>query len=316
MIAVTGGGGFIGRHLVRALGVDDDVLVVERAPGAATPVPAARVVDVVDAAEFERMFTTLAPRLRAVVHLGAVTDTLRADPDVLENNFGWSRRLLDRCLDHGVRLVYASSAAVYGDGRRGFVEKPRCEAPLNLYARSKLLLDAYARARDGGRRGGGVTGLRYFNVYGPGEAPKGRMASMVSQLIAQARTDAEMRLFAGSEGFRRDFVHVDDVVRVTRFFVERPELCGIYNCGSGQAETFLAVAEAVQAHHPQASIRFIPFPDEIRPRYQTYTCADLGRLRRAGYEHAFVSLADGVAACAGAASEPISGPPRQAAPRR
>ena len=127
---------------------------------------------------------------------------------------------------------------------------------------------------------------------------------MISQLIAQARAEGEMRLFAGSEGFRRDFVHVDDVVRVTRFFVERPELSGIYNCGTGRAESFLAVAEAVQAHHPKAAIRFIPFPEEIRPRYQTYTCADVGRLRRAGYDPAFVSLADGVAACVGAASAP------------
>jgi ADP-L-glycero-D-manno-heptose 6-epimerase len=316
VIAVTGGAGFIGRHLVGALGAAEDVLVIERAPGDVMPVSSSRVADVLDADEFERTFATLARRLRAVVHLGAVTDTLRADADVMETNFGWSRRLLDRCQDHGVRLVYASSAAVYGDGQRGFVEEPRCEGALNLYARSKLLLDAYARARGALRPAGGVAGLRYFNVYGPGEGRKGRMASMISQLIAQARAEGEMRLFAGSEGFRRDFVYVDDVVRVTRFFVERPELSGIYNCGTGRAESFLAVAEAVQAHHPRASIRLIPFPEEIRPRYQTYTCADLERLRRAGYGHAFVSLADGVAACVGAASEPASGPPQPAAPHR
>ncbi len=312
MIAVTGGAGFIGRHLVRALGADQDVVVVERSPRDVAPVPSARVVDLLDAEGFERAFAALAPRLRDVVHLGAVTDTLSAGPDVMETNFGWSRRLLERCLDHGVRLVYASSAAVYGDGQRGFAEEPRCEGALNLYAQSKLLLDAYARARAGARDGAGVAGLRYFNVYGPGEAHKGRMASMISQLFLQARAEGEMRLFAGSEGFRRDFVHVDDVVRVTRFFVDRPELSGVYNCGTGRAETFLAAAEAVQTHHPKASIRFIPFPEDIRPRYQTYTCADLGRLRRAGYAQSFVSLAAGVAACVDGGS----GRPEPAAPSR
>src|SRR5262249_27970944 len=179
----------------------DELLVVERSvpevPGG--PWGALRIEDLLSAEQFERDFAALAPRLRAVLHLGACTDTLRADLEVLENNFGFGRRLLDRCQAHGVPLIYASSAAVYGDGGEGFAEDGHAASPLNVYALSKLLLDVWARRRADAGPGhrGQIVGLRYFNVYGPGEAPKGRMASMVSQLIDQAERDGEMRLFEG-----------------------------------------------------------------------------------------------------------------------
>lgn len=188
-----------------------------------------------------------------------------------------------------------SSAAVYGTSTV-FEEEPANEQPLNVYGQSKLLFDRYVR-RHCRRTHNTVVGLRYFNVYGPGEGHKGKMASMVYQLYGQSRRGGVVRLFKGTNGGsdgeqRRDFVHVSDVAAVNLFFMDGPPRCGIYNVGTGQARSFNDVAHLVAA---DSRVEYIPFPEALRDKYQDFTQADLTQLREAGYENAFVELEIGVA---------------------
>ncbi len=267
MIVVTGAAGFIGRNLTQALlarGHDDVVAVdldsaLERIEGLA-------VREIVGAqALFERLERG---DVELVFHQGACSDTMEEDWSlVMRRNWQYSRLLLGICTSLGVRLVYASSAAVYGKGEAGFAEDPACEAPLNVYGLSKLLFDHDVRL-DSESRNHQVVGLRYFNVYGPGEIHKGPMASMVHRLVAQATTTGRMRLFEGSDRFSRDFVSVEDVVRVNLFFLERPEISGLFNVGTGRELSFLRLAERILERYSRARLEWIPFPEFLRSRYQ------------------------------------------------
>ena len=233
--------------------------------------------------------------VEAVFHQGACSDTMERDGRyMLEVNYEYSKRLLEFCLGR-CPFLYASSASVYGNGESGFREDPACEWPLNVYAFSKFLFDRHVRLVLPEARTQ-VVGLRYFNVYGPQENHKGRMASVVYKFHHQIGADGRLEVFEGSEGFRRDFVYVDDAVDVNLHFLDHPEVSGIFNCGSGRAESFLALAEATAAHYEGAEVRAIPFPPELEGKYQGYTCADLTALRAAGYRREFRSLEEGVAA--------------------
>ena len=303
MIIVTGGAGFIGSNLVRGLnrrGIDDVLVVDDLEQGDKhRNLNALRFRDLVDYRDFEqRLDSFQGARIETLFHQGACSDTTERDGRfMLRVNYEYSKTLLAFALGR-CPFLYASSAAVYGDGRRGFREVPACEDPLNVYAFSKALFDRHVR-RLLPRPPTQVVGLRYFNVYGPQENHKGRMASVVYQFHRQASAGEPLRLFAGSREFLRDFVYVEDAVEMNLHFLEHPATSGIFNCGTGQARSFQALAETTVRHYPRSRIEEIPFPADLAGKYQAYTQADLTALRAAGYAREFTPLEQGVAAYVG-----------------
>ena len=305
MIIVTGGAGFIGSNLVKALNGrgETDILVVDNL---ANGVKFANLVDceIADYLDKEDFLARLQSGrgfdrgVRAVFHEGACSDTTEWDGRyMMRNNYEFSKVLLHFCLEHEIPCLYASSASVYGAGRV-FQEERRFEAPLNLYGYSKFLFDQYVR-RLLPRARSQVAGFRYFNVYGPREAHKGAMASVAFHFRNQLREGGRVRLFEGSDGYadgeqRRDFVYVGDAVDVNLWFLDHSDRSGIFNVGTGRSQTFNDVAHAVIARHGGGEIDYIPFPDKLRGRYQSFTEADIGALRAAGYERPFRTVEEGV----------------------
>jgi ADP-L-glycero-D-manno-heptose 6-epimerase len=300
MFIVTGGAGFIGSNLVRGLnrrGIDDVVIVDDLEHGEKhLALNSLEFEDLVDYRDFrERLPRYASEKIEAIFHQGACSDTTeRNGRYMLAVNFEYSKELLAFALGR-CPFLYASSAAVYGDGKAGFREDPECEWPLNVYGFSKQIFDRHVRRLLPGAKSQ-IVGLRYFNVYGPQENHKGRMASVVFKFHGQATSSGALSVFEGSDRFVRDFVYVDDVVEVNLFFLDRRGASGIFNCGSGRAESFRKLAETTAAHYPGARVVAIPFPGDLEGKYQRYTCADLGALRAAGYAREFTSLERGVAA--------------------
>ena len=304
MIAVTGGAGFIGSNLIKGLNArgHDAILVVDDPAGnAGASLSGCGISDCVDKDDFRARLRREDPALReltAIFHEGACTDTLERDERfMLENNYRYSVDLLEYCQARGLPFIYASSAAVYGTGTE-FVESPRCEHPINVYGLSKKLFDDHVREVMPASASQ-IVGLRYFNVYGPGEQHKGAMASVACHFNLQARNNGRVKLFKGSGGYgdgeqRRDFVFVDDVVSVNLWFLSRPHQSGIFNVGTGQSRSFNDVARAIIAWHGTGVIEYVEFPKELSTAYQSFTQADMGALRRAGYTAGFVPLEDGV----------------------
>jgi len=298
MIIVTGGAGFIGSNLVRGLNARgyEDILVVDDLQNGEKHRNLNSLVfrDLVDYRDFlEDLDQLESVPLQAIFHQGACSDTTERDGRyMMQVNYEYSKRLL--AFTQGrVPFFYASSAAIYGDGEDGFREDPSCEYPLNVYAFSKFLFDRCVRSVLPSSKSQ-VVGLRYFNVYGPQENHKGRMASVIYKFHHQIREKGGLELFSGSGDFRRDFVHVDDAVAMNLFFLDHPELSGIFNCGTGKAESFLQLATLVAGHYEGAEVLEIPFPDDLRGKYQAFTEADLSAVRDAGYDAPFRSLEDGV----------------------
>ena len=304
MLIVTGGAGFIGSNLVKMLhdrGYDDIVVVDDLVDGHKfVNISDLPIADYLDKDEFiERLAE---PRfvkgLKGVLHQGACSTTTEWDGRyMMQNNYGYSQILLRHCLEHNVQYIYASSAAVYGASET-FVEDPAFEKPLNVYGYSKLQFDRYVR-RVVPEPPSQVVGLRYFNVYGPREQHKGSMASVAYHFNNQLQEAGEVRLFEGSGGYgngeqRRDFIYVDDACAVNIWFLEHPDVSGIYNTGTGRAQTFNDVANAVIGYHGRGKIRYIPFPDHLKGAYQSYTEADLGQLRSAGCDVEFRPVEAGV----------------------
>lgn len=305
MIIVTGGAGFIGSNLVRGLNSigEQDILVVDDLSDGRKFLNLADC-DIADYEDLHDFRASLSGGLsfepRCVFHQGACAVTTEWDGRyMMDINYTYSKELLEYCLAAGVPLIYASSAAVYGANTQ-FVEDPSVELPLNVYGYSKLLFDQYVRRRLPAASSQ-VVGLRYFNVYGPGEDHKGPMASVAFNLNRQILDDGEARLFEGSAGYergeqRRDFIFVDDAVAVNLWFLRHAERSGIFNVGTGRSETFNALANAVIAWHGRGEKRYIPFPPDLERAYQSFTEADISALRAAGYDAQFADVATGVKA--------------------
>lgn len=301
MIVVTGAAGFIGSNIVLELNKRgfNDVLAVDalNGPTQHRSLNRANISDLADPEMFLANLDKLG-KVECIFHNGACSDTTATDGRfVMRNNYEFTKTLLEWCRRHGVRCIYASSASVYGNGEQGFREEREAEYPLNLYAYSKFLLDQWVRAHRS-TFSSQVVGLRYFNVYGPQENHKARMASVVWHFHQQILRDNKISLFAGSDGFLRDFVFIKDIVNINMHFFDHPQFSGLFNAGTGIARSFLDIANIMAARHAGATIEFTPFPEDLRGRYQTFTQADLTALRATGYAQAPTSLEDGVNAYA------------------
>ncbi|MCX7166950.1 MAG: ADP-glyceromanno-heptose 6-epimerase [Rhodocyclales bacterium] len=320
---VTGACGFIGANLVKALnerGVTD-IIAVDNLTSADKflNLTDCEIADYLDKREFLELIENgqLDGGVEAILHQGACSDTMETDGRyMMANNYRYSLSLLDFCSEQEVQLLYASSASVYGGGGQ-FREEREFEAPLNVYGYSKFLFDQVVRRRIGPNAASTdsqVAGFRYFNVYGPREQHKGRMASVAFHHFNQYQASGKVKLFEGYGGYangeqRRDFVYVGDVVKVNMDFIET-RTSGIFNLGTGRAQSFNELAAAtvnacralegkpsqsVDKLVAQGIIEYIPFPDALKGKYQSFTEADLSQLRNAGYQNAFASVEEGVA---------------------
>ena len=318
-IIVTGAAGFIGSNLVKGLndrGITDIIAVDNlKNPAKFKNLIDCEIADYFDKNEFIEMIESGSFKggATAILHQCACSDTMESDGRyMMENNYRYSMTLLDHCQRQGISFIYASSASVYGSGEV-FQESREFEGPLNVYGYSKFLFDQIVRKRMA-KKSAQIAGFRYFNVYGPRETHKGRMASVSFHFFNQFREKGSVKLFEGCAGYgngeqRRDFVSVEDVVKVNLHFLDHPEISGIYNVGTGASEPFNNVAVATinaclkqEGKAPltlaemkeNGMIEYIPFPEGLKKQYQSFTEADIGSLRRAGYAAPFYSVEEGV----------------------
>lgn len=313
---VTGAAGFIGANLVKALNLrgESNIIAVDNLKKADKfkNLIDCDIADFLDKEDFLKKMRagTFDGRVRAVLHQGACSDTMETDGRyMMENNYQYSLALLDYAQRERIPFLYASSASVYGGGNV-FKESRECEAPLNVYAYSKFLFDQIVRRR-WQQRSAQIVGLRYFNVYGPRESHKGRMASVAYHFFNQYRAEGKVKLFEGCDGYAnggqlRDFVSVEDVTKVNLYFLDNSDKAGIFNLGTGQAQSFNDVAVAtintlrggnarLEQLQKEEAITYIPFPEQLRGKYQSYTQADMGALRGIGYAEPFLTVEQGVA---------------------
>ncbi|WP_024303762.1 ADP-glyceromanno-heptose 6-epimerase [Pseudogulbenkiania sp. MAI-1] len=319
-IVVTGAAGFIGSNIVKALngrGITDIIAVDNLTSGDKfRNLVDCEISHYLDKHEFLDLLLDgeYDGELMAIVHEGACSDTMNHDGKyMMDNNYQYTLALLDYCQSEEIQFLYASSAAVYGGGST-FKEEREFEGPLNVYGYSKFLFDQVLRQRMKEGLTAQVAGFRYFNVYGPREQHKGRMASVAFHNFNQYRETGKVKLFGGWDGWgdgcqSRDFVSVEDVVKVNLYFLDHPELSGIFNLGSGRAQPFndvaVATVNACRRHEgkpalslaelvEQGILEYIPFPDALKGKYQSFTQADIGKLREAGYGEPMLSVEQGV----------------------
>jgi len=316
---VTGAAGFIGANIVKALNErgETDIICVDNLSKADKfrNLVDCEIADYIDKEDFPDMLLEGAweGEVAAVFHEGACSDTMETDGRyMMDNNYRYTVTLFEHCQAEDIPLLYASSASVYGSGRV-FKEERSHESPLNVYGYSKFLFDQYLR-RNWNQLTSQVVGFRYFNVYGPREQHKGRMASVAFHFFNQYMANGKVKLFEGCGGYgngeqRRDFISVEDVVKVNMFFLENPGLSGIFNLGTGRSQTFNDVAVATinacrrakgEAElsladlHRQGIIEYIDFPEALKGKYQSFTEADVSHLRGAGYGEPFLTVEEGV----------------------
>jgi ADP-L-glycero-D-manno-heptose 6-epimerase len=305
MIIVTGGTGFIGSNIVKALNQrgEKNILVVDDLTDGVKfkNIADCDIADYWDQNEFLTHLIRgdkFAQSVKAIFHQGACSTTTEWNGRfMMDNNYEYSKTLLHYCLEEKIPMIYASSAAVYGAGNI-FKESREFELPLNVYGYSKFLFDQYVRQILPSAKSQ-ITGLRYFNVYGPRENHKGSMASVAFHFHHQVLKEGVLKLFEGCDGFadgeqKRDFIFVGDAVNVNLWFLDNPDKSGIYNVGTGRSESFNAVARAVIDQHQKGKIEYIPFPEHLRGCYQSFTQADISALREAGYTGTFKTVAEGV----------------------
>ncbi|MBV8047855.1 MAG: ADP-glyceromanno-heptose 6-epimerase [Paludibacterium sp.] len=319
-IVVTGAAGFIGSNLVKALNArgERDIIAVDDLTHGDQfrNMVDCDVAHYLDKHDFLLMLAEgeLDGELRAVLHQGACSDTMNHDGKyMMENNYQYTLSLFNHCQSEAIPFLYASSAAVYGAGTT-FVEQREHESPLNVYGYSKFLFDQVLRRRMAEGLSAQVAGFRYFNVYGPREQHKERMASVAFHNFNQYRKEGKVKLFGGWDGWgdgmqSRDFISVEDVVKVNLHFLDHPELSGIFNLGTGRAQPFNDVAHATvnacRRHEGkpvlsleemvrQGILEYVPFPDALKGKYQSFTQGDIGKLRAAGYDAPMLTVEEGV----------------------
>lgn len=319
-IVVTGAAGFIGSNIVKALNErgQTNIIAVDNLSNASKfhNLVDCEIAHYLDKLEFIDMVRAgdLDGQVEAVLHQGACSDTMNHDGRyMMDNNYQYTVDLFDFCQQEEVPFLYASSAATYGKGTI-FKEERQYEGPLNVYGYSKFLFDQVLRQRLKDGLTAQVVGFRYFNVYGPREQHKGRMASVAFHNFNQYRETGKVKLFGGYDGWAdgmqsRDFVSVDDVVKVNLHFLDNPGKSGIFNLGSGRAQPFndvaVATVNACRRHEgldaltleelvAQGILEYIPFPDALKGKYQSFTQADIGKLRDAGYRHEMLTVEQGV----------------------
>jgi ADP-L-glycero-D-manno-heptose 6-epimerase len=307
MIIVTGGAGFIGSAIIAALnkrGIIDILVIDERGKDKCENLVNLSFADYAEKNDFLKIVVEkkINTDIESVFHMGACSDTTEADAEYLKrNNYEYSKTLTQWAMDADIRFIYASSAATYGDGLEGFSdneEKIEQLQPLNMYGHSKQLFDLWAQKTGLLKK---IVGLKYFNVFGPNEYHKADMRSFVLKAFEQINAAGKVRLFKSykpefKDGEQmRDFLYVKDAVDMTLFFLDNPQLNGLFNIGTGKARTWNDLAKAVfAAMGKKPDIEYIDMPDSIRNKYQYYTCADITKLRKAGYRNQITSLEDAV----------------------
>ena len=305
MIVVTGSNGFIGSNLIKGLnnlGHTDIIAVDDHSnPELKENITHCEISDYLEIQEFFDQVKTKRfdnQNIEAIFHQGACSNTMEWDSEYLyKNNLLYSKELLKLANRIKIPFIYASSASVYGDGSE-FEESIENENPINLYAYSKFKFDQIVR-QELKKNETQIVGLRYFNVYGPQEQHKGNMASVAYHLHNQLKDNDKIKLFEGSHGYgngeqRRDFIYVDDVVKVNLWFLKNKKISGIFNLGTGRSQTFNDVANAVIDWNKKGTIEYIEFPEKLLDAYQSFTQADITKLRKVGYEDEFLSVQEGV----------------------
>ena len=307
MIIVTGGAGFIGSNIVKALnarGISDILVVDDLKDGHKfVNLVDCEFTDYLDKDEFLNsvLEEALEPgNIEAIFHEGACSETTEWDGRyMMQNNFEYSKTLLHFCLEHHIPFLYASSAATYGESAC-FREERTCERPANVYGFSKFQFDQYVRHLLPHAESQ-VVGFRYFNVYGPREQHKGKMASVAYHHYRQMLNDGKIKLFGAYDGYekgeqRRDFVYVGDAVAVNLWFYDHPQHSGIFNLGTGRSQPFNDIAKTVIQwfNKDNTALEYIDFPDHLKGHYQSFTEADLSRLRKTGCDIRFRTVEEGV----------------------
>ena len=305
MIVVTGSNGFIGSNLIKGLNEIGykNIIAVDNQddPELKENIAHCDIQDFLNIDEFINLIRNNeidGTKIRAIFHQGACSNTMEWDADFLySNNLLYSKKLLNFSQKTKTPMSYASSASVYGAGKI-FKESVEYEDPINLYAFSKFKFDQLVR-QELIKSETQIVGLRYFNVYGPQEQHKGTMASVAFHLHNQLKDNQEIKLFEGSEGYddgeqRRDFIYVEDVVKVNLWFLKNQKVSGIFNVGTGKSQTFNEVAHSVINWNKRGKVSYVPFPEKLKGVYQSYTQANISKLREAGYKDEFLNVQEGV----------------------
>ena len=304
MYILTGGAGFIGSNILKALnerGINDIIVVDNLTRNEKFKnIVGLHFNDYIDKTDLLNYISAgKIKKVTAIIHHGACSDTTESNGKyMMDNNYSYSRILAEYAVTHDIPFIYASSASVYGIGENGFSESFQCETPINIYAYSKYLFDQWVR-KNIHAISSTFVGLRYFNVYGPNEYHKGKMSSMVLQAFQQIKNTRKIKLFKGYGNIKdgeqsRDFIYIDDVISIVMFFIDSHSKKGIFNVGTGKARTFNELARVLIDCNSAGEIEYIPFPDELKGKYQNHTQAELGALRSAGYVNEFISLENGI----------------------
>jgi ADP-L-glycero-D-manno-heptose 6-epimerase len=301
MIVLTGGAGFIGSNILKKLNEEghENIVVVDNLNSELKKknLEGKKYAAYFDKNEFLEKIHLL-QSITAIIHQGACSSTTETDQMYLQkNNVDYSKSLLRYSVENNIPFIYASSASVYGNGEKGFDDSSNDYTPINGYAQSKLLFDQYVtEVINNEKPPNPIVGLRYFNVYGNGEAHKQHMSSVIYKFYTAYQNGETIKLFEGSDRILRDFIYVDDVVSVNLFCLRKNLKNGIYNVGTGKAESFLKLAQVFQSYYPDAIIETIPFPEQLKNKYQYFTEARMHRLLQQGYNNSFTNSDKGVQA--------------------